>query len=1180
MKQLSSSGLEFLKKEENRQLFDLEIANKDTSSALKTKVFNLSGKKFVVFGYGTTSLAFPELHKYTLNNAVFTILQANTYLKKFVDKIGASLRSSGKFDTSQAIDDSQYDALISLAYSSGGESFFTRPENQTFIALVKDTLQKNNDSAKKLHKLWPFFKIKDSSGATLSARRIRERDLFFKSYDKAVINEQSIGEIDSIDEKPIAEKIKGFFEYIHYDSSLKTVDEIIKNQRWIDPDQVKANDSNLISATKLLDLPNFNNRALVRDKYDSQQFDEIIEGQEENLIVVGTILMVPFNCVGLSRISSVGNSFFQTETNTAEFIYDSMSKLIDSNVNGFFKDREISYSGEFLNSQKGFDTLLKIYPRLTVWMYCKSLGSEITNAPLYASDGAIVNLTPFIQSLKTTQGATGGSWSLQIQPISCECSNEGWRLNRVSFAEFLHNKENNFVESVRAQYPEGKHTKRTNFLFHNLITANDIIFIKFDDINQAGDTRKVSKSFEFNVENTQLPNQQYDMIGLVDINSCSVNQKSASVSISIAGRDMMKLLIEDGSYWLNIPDFVPSKGLFVNGNFDPFSRTRVMRRMELAGVRGNPTGIFNNDIPPSLGELIATIFSSLASVEICSDSLFASYNSKKLSSYYKFNEENSDVEKFQGAGIWAIIKVLQDESIIKRRCIDASIDYHQGSLLLGLQKYCQSPWVELMGDTYGDQYYFLVRKPPFDYASFKALIDVAQNFGELYFVHGNRVISDNLNYDDQNAYCWYRISSSKVINNVTIDFASLFSIYPVVYFPEYNEIFGNRAYDINSNYIDGLDNQVNIAQAKEQNDFIKQQLLSDLRYLVESTAYLPFTRKGSITILGHKRIKRGTVFKYELTGEWFYVDQVSLGYSIVGNTIEATTTYIVSRGMIATSDDGKDLLPLYFNIINFKEGQEISAPIAIEKEEVKILKIYFDTDRFTIIDPSINVGVRLPSQITNYAVTDIPQLKDDDEQDLNKRRQLRKQAELEIDFLVDLIKNDKTVKIEIGGHTDKDGSAAYNLELSKKRARSIVDAIFSGLAKQLNQSIETISLTYHNQLTAVGYGATKPLSYIQDQNSASIKQINRRVEAKITRTVFENSQTQESNAPSIQWHVNQDIFNFFLKRKQWCKTIDTNILDKIGNPSPPRTDKIDIVDSNIHTTPFDIAIDLNIDGIA
>lgn len=84
----------------------------------------------------------------------------------------------------------------------------------------------------------------------------------------------------------------------------------------------------------------------------------------------------------------------------------------------------------------------------------------------------------------------------------------------------------------------------------------------------------------------------------------------------------------------------------------------------------------------------------------------------------------------------------------------------------------------------------------------------------------------------------------------------------------------------------------------------------------------------------------------------------------------------------------------------------------------------------------------------------------------------------ELDKVVAFMKESGVQLIEIGGHTDSDGSDKYNLTLSQGRAKAVVDYLVSkGIEPQ--------------RLRAVGYGKTKP---IETNQSADGKGVNRRVE--------------------------------------------------------------------------------------
>lgn len=94
---------------------------------------------------------------------------------------------------------------------------------------------------------------------------------------------------------------------------------------------------------------------------------------------------------------------------------------------------------------------------------------------------------------------------------------------------------------------------------------------------------------------------------------------------------------------------------------------------------------------------------------------------------------------------------------------------------------------------------------------------------------------------------------------------------------------------------------------------------------------------------------------------------------------------------------------------------------------------------------------------------------------------LRKESEAELERLVELLNNNKSIKILISGHTDSDGNDDHNLRLSDARAKAVVDYLIS---KNIAGS----------RLTSKGFGETKP---IMPNDTPENKQMNRRTEIEI-----------------------------------------------------------------------------------
>ncbi|MFM2139272.1 MAG: hypothetical protein RJA57_1579, partial [Bacteroidota bacterium] len=94
------------------------------------------------------------------------------------------------------------------------------------------------------------------------------------------------------------------------------------------------------------------------------------------------------------------------------------------------------------------------------------------------------------------------------------------------------------------------------------------------------------------------------------------------------------------------------------------------------------------------------------------------------------------------------------------------------------------------------------------------------------------------------------------------------------------------------------------------------------------------------------------------------------------------------------------------------------------------------------------------------------------------RFELRMESAAELDVLVQLLSENPTLRIEIGGHTDNIGKTADNLLLSQNRAQSVRDYL---IKKNINPE----------RLTAKGYGASQPVA---DNRTDTGRARNRRTE--------------------------------------------------------------------------------------
>jgi outer membrane protein OmpA-like peptidoglycan-associated protein len=97
--------------------------------------------------------------------------------------------------------------------------------------------------------------------------------------------------------------------------------------------------------------------------------------------------------------------------------------------------------------------------------------------------------------------------------------------------------------------------------------------------------------------------------------------------------------------------------------------------------------------------------------------------------------------------------------------------------------------------------------------------------------------------------------------------------------------------------------------------------------------------------------------------------------------------------------------------------------------------------------------------------------------------ELQQKSEAQLATIIEFLKSNPRVAVEISGHTDSTGSDELNKELSINRARSVYDYL-------IDNEINEVRLSY------AGYGSSLPVA---DNTSESGKALNRRIEFKIIR---------------------------------------------------------------------------------
>ena len=752
-------------------------------------------------------------------------------------------------------------------------------------------------------------------------------------------------------------------------------------------------------------------------------------------LVIGTKLAIPR--IKINRAGLMTEGIEVVSNNIPAFKARALAEL----------EREKRYRPVSKPINGGIEGITKEeYPDLTVWMWCRALSSTDDN------EGQIFNITPFIQKATTNVDKNGGNWQLSLPPLVCELKGGKWVIKKNSLKRYQNSAkaslqgDDYLAEGNLFKLGQSGELKRNQFLFHNIISPNDMIWIRFETLDMEKEQR-LQDNKDFYIDKSNLAGRVYDMIGLVDTNSQSVTPESNDVSITVSGRDLSKLFIEDGSYFFPI-EMAQGKLNFAGGTA---AKNSLMQRVFSQGAL-QYFGLYYNN---SIEKVLKFVIQQLSTIKIVPNDLFSSYGERRNKSYVEEGEKFSNnllqtdrlatfkdkakkaIEKLRNTaefdelspsseireqesiwdkalhfmkairekkvrtkggtvtlgweafeyidsvgrveaveqntlpkffhnslhltlfytknqvvrggekelfiaidayidsessniqnkdtwtedyapGIWQIVKLVIDEGVTQRRVVDSSMSSANGSLLNYIRKVCQEPFVEFYMDTYGDTFNLIVRKPPYDKNGILSMLDgscrVEKEEGKDEFVVSTvidvemeDVLKEELGYDDKGAITWYHLEpqASFIGNSSTFSLAYL----PSIFFEEYADIWGSKPLQCVHNYIPNMqiDPQANMLNVCELQAF------EDLRYMVESNAYLPFTRRGSLTLSGDRRLKYGNIIRYKSTGEIFFVEQVQQTASINESSIDRSTTIQVSRGMREPLINGVVALDKVFN---------------------------------------------------------------------------------------------------------------------------------------------------------------------------------------------------------------------------------------------------------------------------
>lgn len=634
-----------------------------------------------------------------------------------------------------------------------------------------------------------------------------------------------------------------------------------------------------------------------------------------------TKLAVPWDKFTSRSIYSINQNLTEN-TNISAFIEAGIKSLLN---NPNYKKVQNNSNSQELRE----DDIFKRYEQCQIWIWSRAIDDSGVN---------FFDATVFVQTINTNVNKNGGNFTISFPHLTFNGDLENLSniklddlfLKLGGSSNFLHKNANDSIATYDTSSSSAKfiddndefknsgyqYFKRNQSFFQSILQNNDLVFIRLEKIGSDIISPNESKDIgDFNINSKELSGQTLDMIGLIDSVDKSISSKDNQISLTIQGRDLSKLVFDDGVYFFDLEYCVADREQIIKNS----SKTKIGNRLIIDAQNTNKDTYENNirknvgtfmgdtsfnfDKTQSIEEWLTFIFSQLTNIDIAPDALFNGYPDKTMIITRQQDEAGvSQYKQVPANGVWQAVKLAIDPEIGDRRIADSSLATATGSLINLIRKVAQEPFIEFSMDTYGDRYYFIVRKPPFSQQAFKS------NFCINIFEQD--VYTENLQFTNE-IYTWYKLNPTGSIIDSTAGQSLAF--FPAVMLPEYMEVWGSKVLDVATQYLDFDMSQSD--QTQSNLDKIKAQGQQDLDWLIETTAYLPFTQEGTITIKSDRRIKRGMNIRYLPTGEIYHVDGVSHNKSFT-NTIQQSTTLHVSRGMVEKHIDK------YFQVVNLLRNQK------------------------------------------------------------------------------------------------------------------------------------------------------------------------------------------------------------------------------------------------------------------
>lgn len=273
----------------------------------------------------------------------------------------------------------------------------------------------------------------------------------------------------------------------------------------------------------------------------------------------------------------------------------------------------------------------KVAPSCSVWGWFKSLyysGSTWLGDHYQSKNNKFVNISDFIIDVNTNVTAQGGTFSITLPIIH---SVERSEIKLIAGSKFLDGYTDRFANQAEL-FIYNRYASRENRkdFFHKvgmssmddnyfnwLIQSNDLIFISFEELELESESG--SKVF--------------DMIGLVENVNVNIDA-SGRGSVSVSGKDLMKLITDDNSLFFNTSSASGESRIF--SNTESAGKQGDIRDADIIGgsenspenrlrLSTNQIDVFALPFNRSIDFVIKGVISQLANIEVVPDYVFTSW---------------------------------------------------------------------------------------------------------------------------------------------------------------------------------------------------------------------------------------------------------------------------------------------------------------------------------------------------------------------------------------------------------------------------------------------------------------------------------------------------------------------------------------------------------------------------